>query len=354
MGRLRRACCAMALVAVLAAGCAAEGATPLALWQPRATPLPTETPTPIPTPTLTPTPTPTATPTPSPTPTPTATPTPLPTPEPLAVEVLVDPLVVVEGGTAALTLRTSRPCRATAFLDDRELMLVEVEPLLHAGLVGISAVAGPSTMSLRVACYALDGTSVLLETRIQTVPGEFTSEALTFTPGVQALLAPEIARPEAERVAALFQTRSPAFLWSGGFAWPREAHITSPFGARRMYGTVLSSFHGGIDLRGAVGEPVYAPAPGIVVLAEQLQVRGGTVILDHGGSVMSAMFHLDEIHVELGQTVQTGQQLGTVGATGLVTASHLHWEVRVAGVAVDPIPWLGRVFPWEVPALAAP
>jgi murein DD-endopeptidase MepM/ murein hydrolase activator NlpD len=228
-------------------------------------------------------------------------------------------------------------------------MLVQVEQGLYAGLLGISAVAGQSAKTLRVSCHAPDGPSAQLETRVQTVAGEFPSEALTFTPGVQALLAPEIARPEAARVAEIFRTHSPTFLWSGGFAWPREAHITSPFGARRMYGAVLASFHGGVDIRGAVGEPVYAPAPGIVVLAEQLQVRGGTVILDHGGSVMSGMFHLDEIHVEAGQIVETGQQLGTVGATGLVTGSHLHWEVRVAGVAVDPMQWLGRVFPWEVP-----
>ena len=83
---------------------------------------------------------------------------------------------------------------------------------------------------------------------------------------------------------------------------------------------------------------MYAPADGKVVLAEPLQVRGQVVILDHGLGVMSGYWHLSQIDVTAGQFVEEGQVIGLVGNTGLSTGSHLHWEVRVGGVPVDPIP----------------
>jgi len=99
---------------------------------------------------------------------------------------------------------------------------------------------------------------------------------------------------------------------------------------------------------------VLAAASGIVVLAEELQVRGRAVILDHGAGVMSGYFHLSEIGVETGDRVSAGQVLGSVGATGLVTGSHLHWEMRVNGVAVNPQDWLGRRFVWQPSPDATP
>lgn len=344
---MRRMWLALALVAAICAGCAEDGPLALTLGRATETPQPTATPTATLTPTATPTAT--ATPTPTATATPTPSPTPTATPVPLVMRVLVDPPVVAEGGTAALAIEASKACRATAWLGDQELFLVEMEPGLHVGLIGISAVAGEATHPLRAACHAEDGTSAQLETRLFTTAGEFPSEQLVFEPSTEALLAPEIAQPEAERVAAVFATRSPVLLWGGGFQWPREGRITSPFGSRRMYGTSLASYHAGLDISGATGEPVYAAAAGIVALADALQVRGNAVILDHGGGVLSGYFHLEEILVEEGQSVQAGEQIGTVGATGLVTGSHLHWELRVAGVAVDPVAWLGRTFPWETP-----
>ena len=83
------------------------------------------------------------------------------------------------------------------------------------------------------------------------------------------------------------------------------------------------------------------------MLAEELQVRGMAVIIDHGAGVMSGYFHLSEIAVQPGDQIAAGQLIGKVGATGLVTGSHLHWEMRVGGVAVDPLEWLDRRFPWQ-------
>jgi murein DD-endopeptidase MepM/ murein hydrolase activator NlpD len=93
------------------------------------------------------------------------------------------------------------------------------------------------------------------------------------------------------------------------------------------------------------GAPIYAPAAGIVVMAEPLEVRGNVVILDHGLGVFTGFWHLSRIDVTPGQTVERGAVVGLVGNTGLSTGPHLHWEMRVRGVPVDPLQWTQREFP---------
>ena len=91
--------------------------------------------------------------------------------------------------------------------------------------------------------------------------------------------------------------------------------------------------------------PIYAPADGRVVLADELAVRGSAVLIDHGMGVFSGYWHQSGLAVEAGQMVQRGDLIGYVGDTGLVTGAHLHWEMRVGGIAVDPMQWTRTAFP---------
>jgi murein DD-endopeptidase MepM/ murein hydrolase activator NlpD len=116
---------------------------------------------------------------------------------------------------------------------------------------------------------------------------------------------------------------------------------SSPFGSRRTYGNDPTlSAHAGEDYSAPAGTPVYAPAAGKVVLAEQLFVRGNAVVIDHGHGVFTGYWHLSELAVKAGEQVATGDLLGKVGSTGLSTGAHLHWELRVGGMAVDPLQWM--------------
>ena len=78
---------------------------------------------------------------------------------------------------------------------------------------------------------------------------------------------------------------------------------------------------------------------GRVAFAGDLPVRGTSVIIDHGGGVFSAYHHLQQAAVQHGQMVAVGDLVGYVGASGLATGPHLHWEIIVRGVEVDPVPW---------------
>ncbi len=303
---------------------------------PSATPTHTATVTPSATPTRTATPTFTLTPSPTATLTPTHTPTALP----LSLNIRLSSSALAQGHTGVVRVTTSRAATVTGVIDGRDLAFASVDGRAHVGYLGVHALVAPVPQELILSARAEDGGEVSLITTLQVLEGDYESESLVFTPEVTKLLDPESMQAEEARMSELFAVWTPEVLWSGRFRWPIEAVVTSAFGSRRNYAGRFTSYHAGIDLRGITGTPVYAPADGVVVAAEALQVRGNSVIVDHGAGVISGFFHLSEMDVVPGQALTAGEQIGRVGATGLVTGSHLHWEVRVGGIAVEPREWV--------------
>ena len=197
----------------------------------------------------------------------------------------------------------------------------------------------PGTYSLGVTAL-VDGEPVTLALPVAVAEGHYDREQITLSAETSRLLAPEIV----SREHALLETTC-----SGGkerlseaFRFPvAEPSYSSVFGTLRSYnGGPYSGFHRGLDFRGATGTPVYAAAAGQVALSETLQLYGNTVVVRHGLGVCSAYMHLNERSVTAGDEVIAGDPLGTLGATGLVTGPHLHFEVRVEGVPVAPLQWL--------------
>ncbi|TML65059.1 MAG: M23 family metallopeptidase, partial [Actinobacteria bacterium] len=96
----------------------------------------------------------------------------------------------------------------------------------------------------------------------------------------------------------------------------------------------------GIDLAAGMGDPIHAAANGVVVFAGPRGGYGLATLIDHGGSLATLYAHQSQILVSAGQHVVRGQVIGLVGATGYATGPHLHFEVRVNGTPVDPMPYL--------------
>jgi peptidoglycan hydrolase-like protein with peptidoglycan-binding domain len=144
------------------------------------------------------------------------------------------------------------------------------------------------------------------------------------------LKADGIAGPGTVRALRAPQPLSPIRL-----AWPLQAPIGSPFGPRGL------GFHPGIDLPAPTGTPVVAAAPGRVLFAGLDRGGYGNLLeIAHGGSVVSMYAHLSSFSVLVGQSVVAGTRIGRVGSTGEASGPHLHFEVRVRGAAVDPVPAL--------------
>jgi murein DD-endopeptidase MepM/ murein hydrolase activator NlpD len=128
----------------------------------------------------------------------------------------------------------------------------------------------------------------------------------------------------------------------GIFGRPVPGGVSSGYGPRLhpIFGEVRQ--HNGLDMAGGMGQPIAASAPGIVVSADSRGGYGNAVVVDHGNALATVYAHMSSFNVYPGDVVERGDVLGGVGSTGFSTGPHLHWEVRVFGVPVDPVPYLER------------
>jgi hypothetical protein len=147
----------------------------------------------------------------------------------------------------------------------------------------------------------------------------------------------ERAQKEARKIKRVYAEGSIDRLWEGNFQLPITSDITSPFGNKRVFNGQLKSFHNGVDFRARSATPVFAANSGVVKLAENLFYSGNAVVIDHGTGIFTIYAHLSRIDVAAGRYIEKGQRLGLTGATGRVSGPHLHWGVKVNGVAVNPM-----------------
>jgi len=116
--------------------------------------------------------------------------------------------------------------------------------------------------------------------------------------------------------------------------------LTSSFGNRKDPFNGGKRMHQGIDIPGPLGTPVYATADGIVARAEWANGYGNLVELNHGNGLETRYGHLSKLIAQPNERVRRGQLIGLMGSTGRSTGSHLHYEVRIAGGAVNPMPYI--------------
>ena len=160
---------------------------------------------------------------------------------------------------------------------------------------------------------------------------------------------PENTKPEEELIQSKIKDATPGKKWDGLFKLPVDEPfcIYSYFGNRRSYnGGEYKYFHTGLDFGVCATLNIYAPAAGTVVYAGPQTVRGNLVLIDHGWGVYSGFYHMNDILVQVGDVVEAGTLLGTIGDTGRVTGPHLHYEIWVNGVQVNPETWIfDRTYP---------
>jgi len=259
---------------------------------------------------------------------------------------LFEPTLVTQGQTVAVHVSTDRDVTLSGTFDGRLVRFMGQRGTYWA-LIGVHAMTLPGPYPVELIAVDANGNTTRITQIVRVAAGEYPTDYIILPPGKKWLLDPELLRQEREKLAVVFDGYRSEKLWNDLFQVPVEnPRITSPFGSRRSYnGGPATGYHAGTDFGGAEGTPVYAPAPGVVVLAEELIVRGNAVIVDHGLGVFTGYWHFSGITVGIGQAVVPGSLLGCMGTTGLSTGSHLHWELRVGGIPVDPMQWTDQVFP---------
>ena len=145
-------------------------------------------------------------------------------------------------------------------------------------------------------------------------------------------------RSSSARKKVGFSSRAKEMGFRDGFTSPiKEYRKTTNFGAQRILNGEPKKPHYGVDMAAPVGTPIYAPADGVVSLADDdLYFEGAMVLLDHGQGLISMYLHTDEILVEPGQRVKQGEQIATVGSKGRSTGPHLCWRLKWRNRNLDP------------------
>jgi murein DD-endopeptidase MepM/ murein hydrolase activator NlpD len=252
---------------------------------------------------------------------------------------------IVQGRTGHVYLETTRPLGVTATWLGQPVIFSPIHPdgLRQFALLPVDALQEPGTYELVIGYTTARGSPVSRTWAITVDDGGYESQQIVVSVDKAAQMTPDAITAERDKVVGIWSQVSPTLLWQGPFVRPIDPQYatTSPFGTRRNYSVAdIGNFHAGQDFGAPEGVLVTAPAAGIVVMAEPVTVRGNAVILDHGRGIFTGYWHLSEIKVAVGQPIAAGDVIGIVGNTGLSTGAHLHWEMRINGIAVDPMQFL--------------
>ncbi len=169
--------------------------------------------------------------------------------------------------------------------------------------------------------------------KIQRIDGLPPSQVSSFTKAQLARI-----RSSSARKKKGFSSREQTMWFQDGFSYPLKNFVkTSAFGPQRILNGVPKSPHYGVDIAAPVGTPIYAPAAGVVSLADDdLYFEGAMVLLDHGQGLISMYLHMNTIDVKPGQVIKRGEKLGEVGSKGRSTGPHLCWRLKWRNRHLDP------------------
>ena len=241
------------------------------------------------------------------------------------------------------TLHIEDARAASARMNDRTVRLFQ-----HTGLMPVPALEKPGTYKLE---YLDEKGAVLRSEDVVVVDAKFPSQNIVISKQLSELKPNE---EEEQAMRAFRQSGSDVRQWSEPLGVPLDGCMTSPFGVRRLHnGKPTGDYHAGLDQRGAAGTPIHAITGGTVKVARMLQLRGGTVAIDHGQGLASIYMHMSKVGATGGAAVKAGDVIGYVGSTGRSTAPHLHWSLYANGVPVNPRQWV-KVTPCAAAKKAPP
>ncbi len=137
----------------------------------------------------------------------------------------------------------------------------------------------------------------------------------------------------------LLQTKREVLIHTPSI-WPLQGWVTSGFGFRTNPFTGLTQMHEGMDISNRIGFPIIAPAEGIISDIGNDWAHGRIVVISHGFGVITRYSHLNKVLVRVGQRIKRGEKIAEVGMTGKTTGPHLHYEVRLNGIPVNPMRYI--------------
>lgn len=247
----------------------------------------------------------------------------------------------VPGGVAVVDLGDS-PQAPRVTYQRKPVLVVREDDARWIAIVGIPLTAKPGAQQVSV-----DGGSTG-ELSFTVGPRTYKEQRITLKNKEQVSPSPahvkRFERELAEQLKAYdqFSPRQPSNLL---FDPPVDGPLSSPFGLRRFFNGEERNPHSGLDFAVGAGTPIKSPAAGKVILVGDYFFNGKTVFVDHGQGLISMFCHMSKVDVKVGDELTRGGIVGRVGATGRATGPHLHWNVSLNGVRVDPSIFIGKYRP---------
>lgn len=214
---------------------------------------------------------------------------------------------------------------------------------VYESYIPIACEENPNEHAISIEIADHVGNTLTLDDKFHVVPFPFKTQNLQLS---KDKVAEEktlgITSAERERILDDLSKKSPhQKLWHGAFCSPIDIkRVTCDFGTIRTTQEKGRYKHKALDVFSVPKGIVWATHDGIVVLKDRYEDAGNTLVIDHGWGVLSLYYHLDDFaDVKIGQKIAQGNPIGTLGKTGYATGYHLHWEMRVNNIAVDPMQW---------------
>lgn len=269
--------------------------------------------------------------------------------KPAIASVKVNPSVAEQGDVMIVRVKADAAQDVIAQFAEQRLHFVPDERLGDGNfiaLMGIDGLAEVGAYTLTITATSTAGAFDISTGNFQVRSGRYITERVKLSGKLAELIDPALNNKEAGEIRAIYSLYSPDQWWSKPFRQPTKGRLVSQYGPRRIYnGVDLGSYHSGIDYSAVAGTPVFAAAPGRVTLIKQFPIHGNMIIIDHGRGVFTSYSHLSKTLVKTGQMVDIDEQIGAVGTTGRSQGNHLHFELAISGVPVEPSYWMKVLLP---------
>jgi murein DD-endopeptidase MepM/ murein hydrolase activator NlpD len=258
------------------------------------------------------------------------------------------PEAFIQGHTYVLRVNAPEETEVVGALGEYPLHFFSNGDRSYLALQGLHAKENLGFKPLSISGTLPDGTPFAHTQMVQVISGNYPYEEILDVP--MATVSLEITEEETTKLEEIVAPATANKFWDGVFAAPVPAELSlayaSYYGNRRSFnGSGYYYFHSGLDYYSLMGGDIYAPAPGKVVFIGDFPIHGNTTILNHGWGIYTLYAHQSEFLVREGDKVTTGELIGRVGSTGRSSGPHLHWEVWVGGIPVDPLDWVEESYP---------
>ncbi len=266
---------------------------------------------------------------------------------PAVSEFSITPLPLAQGKTILIRLKTNEPMTISGLVAGYPPSFFKIGENEYVALLGIHARKETGINRIELVGYDSAGEEKFsIEQNVLIESGYWTDDPPIFVDPIT--IQPDVIEPEQALIDEIVRKVSPEKYWSGIFQYPvDDPCLSAYFGGNRVYNNSYHYYHTGVDFNvcKANNINIYSVASGYVVYTGNLVVRGNAVIIDHGWGVFSGYWHQSEMLVQPGDYVEAGDLIGYIGNTGRSTGSHLHLEVWVNSVQVNPLDWLQNTYP---------